>query len=490
LTQFLSLKSNKNSSAKTPAGTSTHEENASTSCGLHASVARHAGFESASFHMPGHKGRVLSSGFARLEQQLTCHDLTELPGLDDLTKPEAAIAQLESRAAALWGADETLVSVGGASAGLVACLIAVAATNQRKKIFVPRNSHRSIVNGLILSGLAPVWYEPVWDSQWSVWGGVSIRTVENLLSSQEAHECAAMVLVSPTYSGALSDVPPIAAACRNAGLTLIVDQAHGAHLLPGCAMPPSAVPHADVTVHSLHKTLSGLTQTGLVHVNAASPLPASAVRAGLGLVHSSSPSYPLMISIEETIALLERPQGKEMVAAINRLQHCLLQAAKSLGSFDIYSTHIGTDPAHVLMRSHTGCTDDLEQFLIDRGIFPEALLGSGLLVLLGVGSQMQDVAALTDALTEFDWQWRGQACLRRDRARPAPFSDAEQVMTPREAFFMPSEVVPIQEAIGRIAQQCVAPCPPGIPLSVPGQRVHQEVMNVESLRSLRVLLES
>jgi len=440
--------------------------------------------------MPGHKGRVLSEGFARLEKQLTRHDLTELPGLDDLTKPESTIAQLESRAAALWGAAETLVSVGGASTGLIACLIAVAATQQRQKIFVPRNAHRSIVNGLILSGLVPVWYEPVWDSQWSVWSGVSARTVENLLSSHAARECAALVVVSPTYAGALSDVQPIARACVDAGLTLIVDQAHGAHLLPDCDMPPSAVPFADVTVHSLHKTLSGLTQTGLVHINAGSTLPSSAVRAALGLVHSSSPSYPLMISIEETIALLERSEGKEMVASINRLHRCLLQAVQSIGSFDVYSTHHGTDPAHVLIRSHTGCIDDLHQFLMDRGIFPEAMLGSGLLLLLGVGSQMQDVTALVDAMTEFDWQWRGQTCLRTDRARPAPFSDAEQVLTPREAFFMPSEVVPIQEAIGRIAQQCVAPCPPGIPLSVPGQRVHQEVMNVESLRSLRVVQES
>ena len=467
------------------------ENNTGVGCvGLHASLERHANFELASFHMPGHKGRVLSSGFARLEKHLIRQDLTELPGLDDLTKPQSAIAQIEARAAALWGGDQTLISVGGASAGLIAALLAVAATDARKKIFVPRNAHRSIINGLILSGLAPVWYEPVWDWQWSVWGGVAPRTVENLLSSHDAKECAAIVVVSPTYAGAISDVQSIASACRHAGLTLIVDQAHGAHLLAGCAMPPSAVPFADVAVHSLHKTLAGLTQTGLVHVRRSGRVPASALRAALSLVHSSSPSYPLMISIEETISLLEREEGKEMVASIDRLNRSIVRNAESIGSFDVYKTHFGTDPCHILLRSRTGCTDDFQQFLMDKGIFPEAMLGSGVLLMLGIGSQMQDVTALIEAMKEFDPQWRGQACVRTDSAGPAPFVDLEQVLTPREAFFMPSEVVPIQEAIGRIAQECVAPCPPGIPLSVPGQRVHREVMNVESLRSLRVVQET
>lgn len=448
--------------------------------GLASAVSRHSEFEIASFHTPGHKGRALSPGLAQLQERFLRRDLTELAGLDDLTSPESVIAQLETRAAVRWGASKSLISLAGASAGLIASIVA-AARSGRNKIVLPRNAHRSVVNGLILSGLEPIWYEPTWDPDWNLWGHVTPQSIEILLQSSDIDDCAAILLVSPTYAGAISDTASIARLCRKVGVTLIVDEAHGAHLITEAGMPLSAVSHADVTVQSLHKTLSAFTQTGVVHVSKASRLPLDEIRTAMNLVHSSSPSYPLMISIEETVALLERPEGMCLLGNVRLLAAQLRERLKETGAFEVYNSHFGNDPAHILFRPKFGEADTINAFLQERRIFAEALLGSGLLLMLGIGSAQADVDALFDALRQYS-EISGERNVLH--SRPA---EVEQVLSPREAFFLPSEVVPIQDAVGRIAHECVAPCPPGIPLTIPGQRVHPEVMNVECLRCLRVV---
>lgn len=52
-------------------------------------------------------------------------------------------------------------------------------------------------------------------------------------------QVAAVFMVSPTYEGACSDVTSAAEACHGAGVPLVVDEAHGAHLaFLGGGAPP------------------------------------------------------------------------------------------------------------------------------------------------------------------------------------------------------------------------------------------------------------
>ena len=459
MTQFLTLKSKTESQAETPCSSASQVNEktvATNSKSLLAAVKSHSERELASFHTPGHKSRELTDVFSHLQASLFSNDLTELDGLDDLTDPKSALAQIEERAARLWQAGESLISLGGASAGLAASLIAIAASDTRKKVLVPRNAHRSVVNGLILSGLEPQWYEPEWDSDWGVFGAVSEATIENHLRNDTQRELAAIVLVSPTYAGTLSDIGTIAHLARSANLTLVVDEAHGAHLLPDCDMPLSAVPHADITVHSLHKTLGGLTQTGMIHLRQGGRLDRSCLRAALSLIHSSSPSYPLMLSIEHCIDLLERSEGKQMISALNQHRDTIWQSLTEIGGFEIYRSPSGTDPAHVLIRSLTQTSDELHQFLSSRGIFAEARLGDGLLLMLGIGSRIVDIDLLATALCGLSAVSLEQPRQkRRWQMPPTP----EQFLPPRRSFFMPSQMVPAPQAAGRISQACIAPCP-------------------------------
>jgi arginine/lysine/ornithine decarboxylase len=490
LTDFLTLTSEEKKSVKQAPAKPLLAQAQSPTAPLSTAVTRHCDFELASFHTPGHKGRPVCEGFSQLQDRLLRRDLTELPGLDDLTAPRGVIAQIEDRAARLWGSQAALLSVAGASAGLMATMVALAASDSRRKVLLPRNVHRSVVHGLILSGLMPVWYEPIWDCQWQLWGHVSVQSVENLLKRDDINECCALLLVSPTYAGAMSDVQSMADRCRRTGIALVVDEAHGAHLLAGMFSPSSAAAYADVTVQSLHKTLSGLTQTGLVHVGAGGRVHLDDVRAAMALVSSSSPSYPLMQSIDETVSLMESVRGGNLLKELKRLEEQLIERVLSLGCFQVYRSHFASDAAHVLIRSSAVSAEMLYQYLQQHRVFPETVYGSGVLLMLGIGSTDADVDVLTEVLKRFRHDVETGSLPAAEAVPttvPERFSEIEQVLTPRQAFFMPSEMVPIREAIGRIAHECVAPCPPGVPICIPGQRVHQEVMDIESLRDLSVV---
>lgn len=445
-------------------------------------------FELASFHTPGHKGRDIRGGSSRGALSRT-RDLTELPGLDELARPAGVLQDIERRAAALWQAGASMISVGGASSGLIAALLAAA--SRGREVLVPRNAHRSILHGLVLSGLAPVWYEPIWDQRWGVWGAVSPVCAEKLLASVADRPVAGMIVVSPTYAGAVSDLEPIASMCHAQDIALIVDEAHGAHFLADVAMPTSALAAgADVVVHSLHKTLSGLTQSGMVHVSSESLIPADQIRGCLNLVQTSSPSYLLMSSIEDVVELMSSQDGRDRLGGVigmsARLRHCV----EHMEGFELYKTRLGTDPAHVFIGLTDGDPKELYDYLIEHRVFPEALLGSGVLFMLGVGSEEEDIDFLVNCLDDF------QKTLPRAMPQSVPLkaviwrpSEIEQVLTPRQASLMPSQVVSVKDAIGRICAESVAPCPPGIPVCAPGQRVQPHVLEVPELKVLRVVIE-
>ncbi len=409
--------------------------------------------------------------------------------MDDLSRPEGVLADLEARAARIWGASESILSVNGASAALAASILALSARGST--VLVPRNAHRSIVHGLVLSGLFPIWYEPVWDDDWGLWSSVSAVSVERLLE-RSGTELAGLIVVSPTYAGALSDLPAIAQVCRNAGVTLIADEAHGAHFLPESAMPTSAVGHADIVVHSLHKTLPALTQTGLLHVSRDSKISGDELRQALRLLQSSSPSYLLMASVEQALRQVEPPYKADTLADLHRLSFEISDFAKANPDFTLYQPAGGVCPAHILL----GCTerqpDQLYNFLCERGIFPETMLGQGVLFMLGVGSRSCDVHLLTQTLSDFIQQISkepaGQSAFAGPQAPARRPAEPIQILSPRQAFLLPSEVVPVNNSVGRISAATIAPCPPGTPLIVAGQRVPEEILECASLQTLRVVV--
>jgi arginine/lysine/ornithine decarboxylase len=237
----------------------------------------------------------------------------------------------------------------------------------------------------------------------------------------------------------------------------------------------------------MHKTLNGLTQAGFIHLtaHARNYLQADQVRACLGTVQTSSPSYVLMSAVEQAVVFLDSDEG---LFRLRQMQNLATRINRTSG-IEIYQTRFADDPAHLLIAPQRGSAQSLYDFLIEQGIFAEAILGAGVLLLLGSGSESIDIIRLTDAIDEYVRSDKAGPGQFGETVRPAPrFAEIEQVLSPRQAFLMPSQVVPLEEAVGRIAVECIAPCPPGIPICVPGQKLTDNILeSLTDTRNIRVV---
>jgi arginine decarboxylase len=443
-----------------------------------------AAAEIASFHTPGHKGQT---PFENTKEAWRL-DVTELPGLDDLSRPKGVLLELQNMAADLYGAACSFISLNGASGAIMAGLLACATRGTH--VLLPRNTHRSAVNALVLSGLQPVWFEPTWDDNWQSYGGADVSTFAAALR-ENADRLACALIVSPTYTGEISDIKELAELCHQQGVPLLVDEAHGAHLLPGSSMPTGALAYgADLVAHSAHKTMGALTQTGFIHVGKSSLVPPEAVLAALNLQQTSSPSYLLLASLE-----------KALLAAQDNDAWQRLTTARQ--TFDMQIRHVPSieirrspgalqDPLHIYLRSSAMRADELYDECCEWGVFPEAVLGNGVLFLLGIGTRVFQLDSLSDALENIVTDAKRSAGYgtNAELSKSVRLTFGEQVLPPRQAFLSQCETISLSAAVGRIAAECIAPCPPGIPVTVPGMRVTDGAIASSLQTHLRVVVES
>lgn len=371
---------------------------------------------------------------------------------------------------------------------------------------MPANAHRSAVHALVLSGLEPVWFEPQWQPDWQMFGAVDTEKFKAMLD-ECAQELACALVVSPTYAGTISDIAGIAEACRERAVPLIVDEAHGAHFIPNTGMPVSAVScGADLVVHSCHKTLSALTQTGMAHVGKDSLVPGDAVHAAMNLLQTSSPSYLLMSSLEQAFAC---GRDRELFMRLRTMRQSFRRQMKAVPGIKIYEyattddsdvvtsiRQATIDPLHILVRIEGMEPSQLYSECCQWGVFPEATIGNGVLFLLGTGTRGYEVESLADALEHIAIEHRLSLARGEERQTNAYVQTqpmlGEYVMPPRQAHFSSCETVELQSACNRVAAECVAPCPPGTPVVVPGMRITQAAINfVSSMQThVRVVIES
>jgi len=457
---------------------------------------KHIGEEIVSFHTPGHKGHCWQADGSFARDSRLDEDLTELPGLDELAYPSGPIADLEKRAAKIWDSSSTLISVNGASAGIVAAIMLLA--KHGTHILVPRNCHRSVIHGLILSGLQPVWFEPDWHEAWYFWGAPSLDSIESCIAvakktiASRNGKIAGIIITSPTYAGALANIRAIAEVADKNNIPLVVDEAQGAHLLWSQNSKFASLNNgADIVIHSLHKTLSCPTQTGLVHLSEKAlgkyGFSEFELRSGMSLIQSSSPSYLFLGAVDRLVTALETGKAQERLEQVEKLGLTLQHLLKERKDIELYQPQFGTVATDSLIRHSHLTSQQLQELLIQKGIFPEAILGSGLLFFLGIGSKEDVVEILLAALDLISLECPSEI----EHGTPAPTevkpSSFEQVFSPREAFFMPSQMVPREKAAGQISAECRAPCPPGWPLLIPGQRIGEEVMQLEDVDLIRII---
>lgn len=386
-------------------------------------------------------------------------------GLDTVKFKHGYLADAERRVARLWGAEVARFSVGGSTHGNQTLALAVARPGD--EVVVSRTLHRSLLLGLVLAGLSPVWVQPEVDPLTGLPTGIPPVRVADALRSHPA--ATAVFLVEPSYVGTFSDLAEHARVAHDAGVPLIVDAAWAAHFGFHPALPPHALgAGADAMVTSAHKALPAYTQAALVLAKTERIDPARLQRA-FEATHTTSPAAAILASIDASRALLEH-HGERLVA---RMLATVSEARSRLAL--VAGMQVlegpGVDPAKLAVSlAGTGAHGvEVEADLIDAGLPVEMADRDTIVALVTVADEPKDVERYVDALITFVEKRRAEP--RKLDTAAAWIVEPELVVPPREAFFGTSERVGLREAVGRVSAELVAPYPPGVPVLAPGERV-------------------
>ena len=435
------------------------------------------------FHVPGHKGGPGADPGLRYafgERAFALDVPQGIQGFDLGVSPTPA-EQAEALAAEAYGAERTWFLTNGATQGNHALCLALAPLGA--EVVVQRNSHASIVDGLVLSGGRPSFVAPEVDGELGMAHGVTPERLAGALAACPAARAA--FVVSPTYYGVAADVGALAEVAHSAGAALVVDQAWGPHFGFHPSLPPSALAlGADAVLSSTHKIAGSLTQSAMLHVAASEWLDHGAIARAIRLVRSTSSSSLLFASLDAARRLLA-VHGEALlsvtleVAARARAAIGVLPGLAIVGEQSAVRPGIaGWDPLRIVIDvRRTGCSGyEVATELSSRyDVHAELATHATVVLVLGLAQPAEPLERLALDLAETVRRIArpGEVGLLHS---PQASLQAEMVVPPREAFLGPSEAVAVELAVGRISCESIAGYPPGIPALLPGERVTAEVV--------------
>lgn len=417
-----------------------------------------------SFHVPGHKHGLLSGLPQELKAALA-YDMTELEGLDDLHAPKAAIKEAEDLLANTYGSKKSYFLVNGTTAGNLAMIHAVC--REGEHVIVQRNSHKSIFHALELVHVKPVYVAPEWDEASKSAAAVALSSI--VAAIDEYPEAKAVVLTYPNYYGVgSSELKAIIEFCHEHEIPVLVDEAHGAHLAAGEPFPASALAYgADVVVQSAHKTLPAMTMGSYLHI-AGELVEERMVRKYLRVFQSSSPSYPIMASLDDARAYIQNYSVHDKRDFLEK-RFYFISSIRRIPSLEVVETD---DPLKLLLRVDNRGGFQLKGALEQAGIYVELADPFQVLLILPLSkpwhaypyaeirSRIKEAVQSMRLLEKFAPSFRP--------GHPKPVTVPE--LSFEEVDLSVQEWVPYTRAIGRISAAMVTPYPPGVPLVVAGEK--------------------
>ena len=428
------------------------------------------------FHTPGHKQGL--GAHLLLKELLTTEGLRRevslMEELDDLHDPQTCIKEAQNLAAKLWNADEAFFIVNGTTSAVQAMIMST--LNPGDLVLVPRNAHRCVMSGLILSGARPVYLMPEFDEKI----GISLNlTVETVKSAIERYpQAKALIIVSPNYYGVAANLPIISKLLHERGMLLLVDEAHGAHLRFNDKLPTSAIDAgADLSAQSTHKILGSLTQTSMLMLKS-KLIDSERVKRVVSLLQSTSPNYLLLASLD--IARLQmQEEGKQLIKkAINLSQQLRskinkidgLKTFQKIDGFDLDLTKITVNVSELGLSGI-----EAEKILrYEYKIQCELSDVNNLLFLITFADTDITIARLIDALQNLPKHKQNNS-IKNDFSFKIPHSELK--LTPREAFYAPTISVNLHDAVNKICAEEITFYPPGIPFLYPGELITDKIVN-------------
>ena len=445
-------------------------------------------------HMPGHQ-RKRDMGTALPYD----YDYTEVEELDNLHAPEGILQEAMNRTAAYYGCSDCFYLVNGSSSGLQAGIFTL--LEEGDEIVVARNCHRSVFYALSLRKAKIHFLLPEFWEDFSCFGSVSLKEVERLL--REFPKSKALIFTSPSYEGVVSDVEGIARLCHKNGLSLLVDEAHGAHFSPkrGTSFPGSAISlGADLVVQSPHKTLCSLTQSAWILGNGQG-YSREKLSFNLSVFQTTSPSYPLMLSLEKATTLLET-EGEALFSHWKEVMESFREKARTLSYFTFLwekeEACFAMDCTKIFLRARgipkLRLGKDLAKLLReDYGIESEMHSGENLLLMTGPFISEEELDRLFIALKDIERRFgeeKGKP-LRSKLLSSALYqiSVADNTLQISEGL-KEGEELSIRDGEGRICLEYLSLYPPGIPLLFPGEKLTAEkIQGIEALEKEGIELQ-
>lgn len=444
------------------------------------------------FHMPGHKRNKYFSEKVNYPFSV---DITEITGFDDLHNPSGILKSSMQKASELFGSKHSFYLVNGSTCGILSSVFSL--TNYGDTVIVARNCHKSVFNAIELRGLKPVFLMPEFDSEFEIAGSINPQSVENALNKNK--NAKIVLITSPTYEGVTSDIEKIAEICHRFCVPLIVDEAHGAHFAFSDFFPKTAIEcGADVVIQSLHKTLPCPTQTAILHIQGELVCEKD-INRSLDIFQTSSPSYPMMSSIDFCIRELHKNSGMHF-ESYEKLLTDFSQKMKKLKNLkvlcfgeDLKENHkaiFDYDRSKIVISCTNTNINGKELFSVLRDkYFLELEMTSKnyVIAMTSICDTEEGLQRLSNALLEID----GSIKKTEDVKKALEYVCSELIYPPAQAVKMQSQECELAVAENKISGEYIWAYPPGIPIVITGEIITREIVkNIKSHISNRISLIS
>ena len=431
------------------------------------------------FHTPGHKQGL--GAHELLKNLITAEGLRQevslMEELDDLHNPHSCIKAAENLAAQLWHAEDALFIINGTTCAIQSMILATLKPGDL--VFVPRNSHRSVMSGIILSGALPIFLPIDFDDKLKIPLNLTVETLKQAIKNFP--QAKALILTSPNYYGVAADLKKIAEILHSAGMLLLVDEAHGAHLQFNKNLPPSAMDSgADLSAQSTHKVLGSLTQTSMLLMKKKF-IDAEKIRRASSLLQTTSPNQLLLASLDAARLQMAEVGEEKILQAVelSKQLRAEINLIEGLKTFDAVK-NFGLDLLKVTVNVEgLGLTGiEAEKILRhDLKIQCELSDAANLLFLITYADDAEKILQLVTGLKKME-RWKGgKVESKKSTNLPIYQSTNLAKLSPRDIFFAESESCELEKAVGKICAEEITFYPPGIPILNPGEVITAEILN-------------